>query len=58
MANVEHLSLIRQGAEIWNQWLRNNPEARPDLSWAKLKLIQALPQRGKPQRDEPQRGRP
>ena len=41
MAKAEHLSLIRQGAEIWNQWFRDNPKTHPDLSLANLKPLQA-----------------
>jgi len=36
MANKEHLALLKQGVEAWNQWRRENPEARPDLSQANL----------------------
>jgi len=36
MANKEHVTLIKQGVEVWNQWRRENPEARPDLSQANL----------------------
>ncbi len=34
MANEEHLALLRQGVEAWNQWKANNPEIRPNLSFA------------------------
>jgi uncharacterized protein YjbI with pentapeptide repeats len=36
MANEEHLSLLRQGTAIWNEWYRCNPNAGPDLSGANL----------------------
>jgi len=36
MANQEHLSIFRQGANIWNQWRTDNPEIYPDLSYADL----------------------
>src|SRR4051794_8746007 len=36
MANKKHLALLKQGVEAWNQWRRENPEARPDLSQANL----------------------
>jgi uncharacterized protein YjbI with pentapeptide repeats len=34
MANEEHLALLRQGVEAWNEWKANNPDIRPDLSFA------------------------
>ena len=36
MANEEHLQIIRQGVEIWNEWRQKNPELIPDLSEANL----------------------
>lgn len=36
MANPEHLKLLQQGAEKWNEWRRLNPEVKPDLSDANL----------------------
>ena len=36
MANKEHVALLKQGVEAWNQWRRENPHARPDLSQANL----------------------
>ncbi|GAB4197580.1 MAG: hypothetical protein Tsb002_31830 [Wenzhouxiangellaceae bacterium] len=32
MANNEHLAILKQGREVWNQWRLDNPELRPDLS--------------------------
>jgi uncharacterized protein YjbI with pentapeptide repeats len=32
MANPEHLAILRQGVEVWNQWREENPEIQPDLS--------------------------
>lgn len=32
MANQEHLKILRQGTETWNQWRKENPETEPDLS--------------------------
>ncbi|NEQ50782.1 MAG: hypothetical protein F6K11_11705 [Leptolyngbya sp. SIO3F4] len=32
MANPEHLELLKQGIEAWNQWRINNPAVQPDLS--------------------------
>jgi hypothetical protein len=34
MANEEHLALLKQGVEAWNEWKANNPDIRPDLSFA------------------------
>jgi hypothetical protein len=36
MANKEHLVILEQGVEAWNQWRRENPDVRPDLSGADL----------------------
>jgi hypothetical protein len=36
MANPEHLKILKQSIEDWNQWRANNPYVRPDLSWADL----------------------
>ncbi len=36
MANREHVTLIEQGAAVWNQWRRDHPEVRPDLYAAHL----------------------
>ena len=32
MANPEHLKILNQGVEAWNEWREENPEARPDLT--------------------------
>ena len=32
MANEEHLGVLRQGVEVWNDWRTKNPEVQPDLS--------------------------
>ncbi len=37
MANQEHLDILKQGVEPWNQWRRTNPDIRPDLSEANLR---------------------
>ena len=39
MANEEHLAVLRQGVEAWNEWKANNPEIRPNLSFANGKRI-------------------
>lgn len=36
MANQEHVDVLRQGVENWNQWRVNHPEIMPDLSGADL----------------------
>jgi uncharacterized protein YjbI with pentapeptide repeats len=36
MANQEHLSILKQGVEVWNRWRQENPGVRPDLSQADL----------------------
>lgn len=36
MVNEEHLALLRQGVEAWNQWRKNNDEILADLSQADL----------------------
>ena len=37
MANLEHLSILRQGVETWNQWRDINPHLIPDLYDADLR---------------------
>ena len=37
MAGVEHLLLLRQGVEIWNQWRKKNPTVKPYLREAVLR---------------------
>ena len=32
MANAEHLELLRQGVDLWNEWRRKSPLIVPDLS--------------------------
>src|SRR3954453_14551131 len=36
MASKKHVARLRQGVEAWNQWRRENPTIRPDLSRAVL----------------------
>ncbi|MFN0111695.1 MAG: toll/interleukin-1 receptor domain-containing protein [Blastocatellia bacterium] len=36
MANPEHLEIIEQGVEKWNQWRKENPHIKPDLFYANL----------------------
>ena len=39
MANPEHLHILKQGAEAWNQWRRHNPDIKPDLYMADFRMI-------------------
>ena len=32
MANSDHVRILEQGVRIWNQWRKENPEIKPDLS--------------------------
>jgi hypothetical protein len=34
VANQEHVSILRQGVDIWNRWRKNYPKVIPDLSGA------------------------
>ena len=36
MANKKHVARLKQGVEAWNQWRRENPRIRPNLSRADL----------------------
>lgn len=38
MANEEHLAILRQGVEVWNQWRRDNLRTMLDLRLAELPL--------------------
>ena len=35
-ANEDHIIIFKQGAEAWNNWRKENPEIRPNLSEASL----------------------
>lgn len=37
MANPEHLKIIKQGAEVWNEWREKNPAIKPNLRGADLR---------------------
>ena len=37
MANEEHLKILKQGVEVWDEWREANPEMMPDLSKADLR---------------------
>ena len=34
MADAEHLKILGQGVEAWNQWREENESTKPDLSKA------------------------
>lgn len=36
MANKEHLAILKQGVEAWNQWRQENPAIKPNLRAANL----------------------
>jgi uncharacterized protein YjbI with pentapeptide repeats len=36
VANEEHLAILRQGVNAWNQWREENPRIEPDLREASL----------------------
>ncbi|MCK4558641.1 MAG: pentapeptide repeat-containing protein [Calditrichia bacterium] len=36
MVNEEHLKILKQSTDIWNNWRKKNPELRPNLSKANL----------------------
>ncbi len=36
MANQEHLRILAQGVEKWNQWREKNPDEKPDFCGADL----------------------
>ena len=39
MASVEPLDILKQGAEVWNRWRKENPAPEPDLTGADLQDI-------------------
>jgi uncharacterized protein YjbI with pentapeptide repeats len=39
MANEEHLKILLQGVEVWNQWRKDNPEIVPDIRGANLQEV-------------------
>ena len=36
MPNKKILGIIKQGSHVWNEWRKNNPDDKPDLSDAIL----------------------
>ena len=39
MANQEHLDILKQGVEVWNQWRKEHPNIQPDLASADLNRV-------------------
>jgi len=37
MANPEHLAILQQGVDVWNQWRKENPDVQPNLYMARLR---------------------
>ncbi|RCJ40084.1 hypothetical protein A6770_38345 [Nostoc minutum NIES-26] len=42
MANEEHLAILRQGVEVWNQWRQNFPAIKPNLQHANLSKVNLI----------------
>jgi len=38
MANPQHVRIIKQGVEAWNEYKAGNPSIKPDLKWANLAM--------------------
>jgi uncharacterized protein YjbI with pentapeptide repeats len=39
MANEEHVAILKQGVNAWNEWRAENPKVAPDLSEADLHML-------------------
>ena len=39
MANKEHLDILKQGIEVWNNWRKEHVDIRPDLREADLREV-------------------
>jgi hypothetical protein len=37
MANQDHLDILKQGVDVWNQWRKDHPDIQPNLSAAYLR---------------------
>jgi uncharacterized protein YjbI with pentapeptide repeats len=35
-ANMEHFAILKQGAEVWDDWRKRYPEIRHKLAWTDL----------------------
>ncbi len=40
MANPDHLEILKQGVEVWNEWREENPEERPNLRTADITRLE------------------
>ena len=40
MAKPEHLAILKQGREVWNQWRVDAPDIRPDLSGVNFNQVE------------------
>jgi hypothetical protein len=36
MANPEHVEILKQGVEVWNEWRKEHQDVQPDFSYADL----------------------
>ena len=39
MANPEHLAILEQGVEVWNQWRKDYPYVQPELSEVDIRKV-------------------
>ncbi|MBD2511865.1 pentapeptide repeat-containing protein [Nostoc muscorum FACHB-395] len=39
MANEEHLAILKQGVKVWNEWRKENPHIKPDLTKVRFKIF-------------------
>lgn len=42
MANPDHLAILKEGVEVWNEWRKSNKETAPNLDGANLRGIKLL----------------
>ena len=42
MANTKHLEILKKGVEVWNEWRKEYPDIRPDLSEADLRGVNLI----------------
>jgi hypothetical protein len=55
MASQEHLDILKQGVDVWNQWRTEHSELRPNLSRVNLTgalQLHLLPQQEKTSEDK------
>lgn len=39
MANPEHVEILKEGVDVWNDWREENPKIKPDLSGRTIKSM-------------------